>query len=195
MPRIFALVLALGCADPAAMIMIADAGVDRHTGAGDGRPVSCVWEGARRHADQGGAHVTDNASVAYNSNPPSSGPHCGTWLAYRVYAPGSPAPRCNWLHNLEHGAVVLVYRCPSGCPEIVAELEKAISEVSARCQPKPVILTPDDELDTTVAAAAWGATWRSSCLDAAARASLVAFIQEHMGPAAGQAPERVLACL
>jgi hypothetical protein len=145
---------------------------------------------AQTHASDGSNHVASNAGVIYNSNPPSSGPHCAAWGRYAVYTPARPLPRCNYVHNLEHGAVVLLYRCAGGCPEIVKALEDvraATSDPDCRTLPR-VIVTADPDLDTTVAAAAWQATWKSDCLDETARESLRRFITDHLGTA-GVAPE------
>lgn len=156
----------------------------------------CLPEGEQTHPLLPAPHVTDIGAVMYNSNPPSSGPHCGQWGNYGVYTASRPLPRCNWIHNLEHGAVVLLYNCPTGCPAIVAALSRVVTEarVSASCPMKPIIITPDPALDVTVAAAAWGYTWRSSCLDQAAIADLVRFVTTYSGPDGGKAPERLLAC-
>ena len=40
-------------------------------------------------------------------NPPLGGDHCATWLSCRVF--DTPQPKCNWVHNLEHGFIVAWY--------------------------------------------------------------------------------------
>ena len=40
--------------------------------------------------------------------------------------------------------------------------------------PERVVLTPDPELDTPIAAAAWGTTYTATCIDVASLASFVA---------------------
>lgn len=142
------------------------------------------------HDSLGGAHVASNEGVVYNSNPPSSGPHCGVWGRYDVYGQAKPLPRCNYIHNLEHGAVVLLYKCDGACPEIVAALSGVRDQiVDAQCTvTKRVILTPDPDLDTLVAAVAWRNTWKSDCVNQDALTSLAAFITDNLG-GAGLAPE------
>lgn len=142
------------------------------------------------HASQGGAHVLTNDGVTYNSNPPSSGPHCGALGRYAVFGQSKPLPRCNYLHNLEHGAVVLLYKCDGECPEIVAALTSVRDQiVDSECTfTKRVILTPDPDLNTLVAAAAWTTTWTSDCVNDDALASLTTFINANLG-GAGVAPE------
>lgn len=115
------------------------------------------------------AHATP---YVYNSNPPSSGNHSPVWAAYKTFA--KPVPRENYVHNLEHGAIVFVYKCdePSGCPDVVASLEAVVASLPSDplCQaPERVraVVTPDPLLDVPVAAAAWGKVYKASCVDAA----------------------------
>src|SRR5687768_148624 len=148
------------------------------------RPVgmgACGVE-VQQHASQGGAHTT-SAAVAmttYNSNPPSSGPHCGTTVTYGVAS--APVDRCNWLHNLEHGAIVLLYNCPEGCADLVTQLTDLLRDAprDPDCNRLRVIVTPYPMLSTRVAAAAWRRTWTANCLDEAARASLLKFIGDNL---------------
>jgi hypothetical protein len=133
---------------------------------------------------------------AYNSSPPSSGSHCAAWGRYGTYTDASPLPACNFVHNLEHGAVVVLYNCPAGCDEVVAALEEAIDAAGPDpdCAPsggKRVVLTPYADMDAKVAASAWGFTFTADCLDDAASSALTAFIQDHWG-SRGQAPEATI---
>src|SRR5262249_21967706 len=139
-----------GCGDDAKNDVTAgDAAV-----AGDaGEPGSggtCPPEGERSYPLLDAPHVTDIASIHYNSSPPSSGPAGPQWLRPGVYP--QPQPRCNWIHNLEHGYVVLLYNCPTGCPDIVDKLTAVIPNVvDPDCSPRRVLLTPDPLLDVKVA--------------------------------------------
>jgi hypothetical protein len=127
-------------------------------------------------------HHEQGKALEWNSNPPATGPHYNVWAPWaRAY--DQPVPRGNWVHNLEHGGVVLLYRCPCGCPEVVERLTQLGRSLpqDSRCMP-PInarwLVTPDPLLpeDTLVAAAAWGFTYRANCVD---EASLRAFINEH----------------
>ena len=59
------------------------------------------------HPSQGGMHVTPGTPITWSSNPPSSGQHYGTWVnwakAYTI-----PIQRGYYVHNEEHGGVVLL---------------------------------------------------------------------------------------
>src|SRR5688572_29372004 len=55
------------------------------------------------------SHVPECSPVSYPTNPPASGDHYGTWAGYGAYA--APLARGFWVHNLEHGSVVVTYKC------------------------------------------------------------------------------------
>lgn len=67
-------------------------------------------------------HVTD--PIDYPDPPPTSGNHNPCWVAFGEYDHEIADER--WVHNLEHGGVVFLYHCPSGCAAEVAELEALI---------------------------------------------------------------------
>ena len=67
-------------------------------------------------------HVPEGTQITWKSRPPSSGPHYPVWSQkYGVLEEGL-APGY-WVHNLEHGAVAVLYNCPDGCPDIVQQLK------------------------------------------------------------------------
>jgi hypothetical protein len=129
-------------------------------------------------------HLEYCTEIAYATNPPSGGDHWGTWAAFKEYS--SPIPREVYVHDMEHGAVVLAYRCATACPEVVEMLREVVAEATSDplCVQQPggyaarLIITPDPELDTPVAAAAWGATYTATCLD---KVSLAKFVAEVYG--------------
>ncbi|MCE9571749.1 MAG: DUF3105 domain-containing protein [Deltaproteobacteria bacterium] len=136
-----------------------------------------------------GTHVPVCSGVTYPTNPPTSGAHYPVWAKYQAYS--APVSRPFWVHDLEHGAVVVSYNCPAGCDAEVAAL---IAYLDARpadplCT-APVrnrfVVTPDPLLDTTFAASAWGFALRSTCFDLPA---LGAFIDAHYA----HAPENLCA--
>lgn len=125
-------------------------------------------------------HVPLCTKVEYSTNPPSGGNHWAEWAAFKEYS--SPVPREMYVHDMEHGAVVLAYRCDDGCPEIVEALRQVRDGVTAdpKClqypggPPARIVITPDPELDTPVAAGAWGATYTATCIDKSSLASFIA---------------------
>lgn len=129
-------------------------------------------------------HVATCTPVKYETNPPAGGNHWGVWAAFKKYT--LTVPREMYVHDMEHGAVVLSYRCDTDCPEVVAALGKVFDEaagdplcVSAGSGPKArLVLTPDPNLQTPIAASAWGATYTATCLDTT---SLAEFVSANYG--------------
>src|SRR5579863_2467829 len=78
-----------------------------------------------QHPIEGATHVAVCSPVTYATKPPSSGNHYPIWAAYQTYA--SAIPEGFWVHDLEHGAVVVSYNCPSGCADQVADAQAWIS--------------------------------------------------------------------
>ena len=82
-------------------------------------------------------HVAPPTKVTYEHNPPTSGCH------YSLSSP-NPAPIPagvytqhidpeHWVHNLEHGYIVVVYNCPQGC----ASDFQALRTWAAKQKPDP----------------------------------------------------------
>jgi hypothetical protein len=120
------------------------------------------------------SHVPQDSTVIWNSNPPSSGPHYPTHVDWATTYPVE-VPRGNYLHNEEHGGVVLIYNCPGGgCQSVVDGLTAIGTGLpqDPKCTPYAGVnakwLVTGDHLlpdGVQVAAAAWGWTYTASCLD------------------------------
>jgi len=121
------------------------------------------------HPDEGATHVACTQPVQYGTNPPSSGNHYSCWAAYQTYT--TPIPWGNLVHSLEHGAIVMVYNCPAGCPADVAAMQAFIDSLplDANCGAylgkNRLILMPDPSLDVRFAATAWDWTLKANCFD------------------------------
>jgi hypothetical protein len=129
------------------------------------------------------SHVATCTSLTYATNPPSGGDHWAIWAAFREYT--RPVPHEMLVHDLEHGAIVLLYRCADGCPDVVAALDSVFkSQADPLClgipggPPARMVLAPDPALETPIAAAAWGATYTATCID---KDSLQKFVNDHYG--------------
>ncbi len=60
--------------------------------------------------DDGRYHLPFCTPITYNHDPPASGPH---WPWPAPWGPHHEVvPREWWVHNLEHGGIVLLYNCP-----------------------------------------------------------------------------------
>ncbi len=68
--------------------------------------------------DQGNQHVQTGDKVQYATCPPASGKHINQVgfgpIQPKVYGPNDPAIPNGWVHNLEHGGLVLLYSCDKG---------------------------------------------------------------------------------
>ena len=95
-----------------------------------------------------------------------------------------PVEREYYVHNLEHGAIVLAYKCDPGsldCASILEGFQKVIAGVppdplctsTTRSVAARLVVTPDPALDVPVAVMAWGASLKASCVDVDAVAAFV----------------------
>ncbi len=116
-------------------------------------------------------HVPLCTDVEYATNPPSGGDHWPMWAAYTTYE--VPVPREMYVHNMEHGTVVLLHNCEGDCSDVLSAFAKARDELAGdpKCLQIPdgpkerVVTTPDPDLDVPLAAAAWGSTYKATCID------------------------------
>jgi hypothetical protein len=131
----------------------------------------------QEHPIEGFVHVAVCSDVTYGTKPPSSGNHYPIWAAYQTYT--TPVPEGFYVHNLEHGTIVLTYNCAlneAGCTSDVAAAQAMLDALPAdpdcAAQGSPVrrrsLMTPDPKLDVPFAASAWGWTLRAKCFDAVA---------------------------
>jgi hypothetical protein len=118
---------------------------------------------------QGGAgHIGPCTTIAYATNPPSSGVHYNTWAAFAIY--DRPVARGYWVHSLEHGAIAFLHNCRN-CEDEIEAAATVISELPedpacvGQAAARRVLMTPDPLLDVPWAAAAWGVTLRANCFE------------------------------
>ena len=103
--------------------------------------------------DMGRDHVTTGTSVKYLYCPPASGAHYSATgqgpIEARVYGPNDRAIPEGWVHNLEHGALVLLYKCPGdACSD---SGQAALQQLWASWPASPVCNIPPHELSPVVA--------------------------------------------
>ena len=87
--------------------------------------------------DQGNGHVQAGDKVTYPVCPPASGKHINKTgfgpLQPRVYGPDDQSLPNGWVHNLEHGGLVLLYSCDQGaCDEAGIEALRARRRPASR---------------------------------------------------------------
>ena len=71
---------------------------------------------------QGNIHIEqgETSPVAYNSTPPTSGPHYPNIVAWQVYE--EPFAYEQLIHNLEDSGVLIYYQCAEPCPALFQQL-------------------------------------------------------------------------
>jgi hypothetical protein len=128
---------------------------------------------------EGGVHVDIGSTIEWGHEPPHSGDHFPTWETAGEHA--EVVERGYWVHNLEHGWIVLAYNCPAGCD---AELEQLRAVLAARPD-LDILMTEDPLLEgSKFAAISW--TWVHA-FDEPVMAELLCFVDQHYD----NAPESV----
>jgi len=124
-----------------------------------------------RFPDLGNEHIqsVSDPHVAYNSDPPTSGPHLPYIAPWGVHT--RPIPLELQVHNLEDGGVVVQYNCT--CPELVDKLRGIVGKYD-----KYVILAPYPGMKTRIALTAWTRLDRFDELD---EKRIVRFIDTYRG--------------
>ncbi|HET8760471.1 MAG TPA: DUF3105 domain-containing protein, partial [Nitrospiria bacterium] len=117
--------------------------------------------------------------AAYNSNPPTSGPHTPYLADWGVHkAPIAPETQ---VHNLEDGGVLIQYSCPTACPDLAAKLEALAGKYER------VVIAPYPLMTQRIALTAWE---RIDLLTDYDEARVTAFVDAYIGkdhhPAGGE---------
>jgi hypothetical protein len=126
--------------------------------AGDGLP-------GRAAPDEGAKHTDIGTLIPYKNSPPSSGTHFPQWLKYGVYA--QPIPPGYWIHNLEHGAVVVLFKCDTNCQDIGAQVLKVYQTMRpSKYGEVKMIGIPYNDMPRNFTVVAWGRVDDFDTLDA-----------------------------
>lgn len=106
---------------------------------------------------------------------PASGNHWGAWAKWNT-AYGEPVKRPFILHNLEHGGIVLSYKCDSQSEssECTDAAQKLVDLANQFGQGR-ILITPDPTQPSMFAIRAWRWGYSSDCLDDGA----LQFIEDH----------------
>jgi len=117
--------------------------------------------------DQGNQHVGVGDKVTYPICPPASGKHINQPprgpIPPRFYGPNDDAGPNGWVHNLEHGGLVLLYSCDKGaCDQATQDQLKALVTTfpaSPVCQIPAGVISPVvahfEQMPTKFAALVW----------------------------------------
>jgi hypothetical protein len=135
--------------------------------------------------NEGWAHVAEGSATNYQHNPPASGPHYPVWLRYQEY--GAAQARGYWVHNLEHGAVVFLYR-PDAPAASVSALRDTFRTLpnDPQCGHPRALMTPDPAMPRPVAVVAADWILEGETLPAQ---TILDFVSQHRN----RAPENICA--
>jgi hypothetical protein len=140
--------------------------------------------------DMGRHHVSTGEKITYTYCPPASGTHDNASgagpIAPRLYGPNDSALPDGWVHNLEHGAMVIVYRGRDGDPGTTADGQAALKALYDQFPPSPVcgiargtsqgpVIARFDQMATPYAAILWDRVLPLQTLDTA---QILAFWQQ-----------------
>jgi len=145
-------------------------------------------------ADEGTAsHVPVSQALSYKFYPPTSGPHYGQpdapvpWQT--IGTSSAPLVEGQFVHNLEHGGIAILYNCPSGsdCTTLKNQLENYVQNL-APLEPTygevKIVITPYAQgMTKKVALVAWHYV---QFLDGYDQAAITQFYESHVdkGPEA-----------
>jgi hypothetical protein len=145
--------------------------------------------------DEGRNHVDPSTSPTYKSYPPASGPHFSAagiapvpWQT--IATATSPLVEGQYIHNLEHGGIAILYNCPTGsdCTTLQNALEnyvKNLAPVEPTYNEVKVVLSPYGKgMQKRVALVAWDYI---QFLDGYDQNAITRFYENHVN----QGPEQI----
>ena len=134
-------------------------------GGGADRPADSAVASAARAAgctyktfpEEGNAHVAEpRRKTDYKTNPPTSGDHNPTPAQDGLYASGNEPAIENWVHTLEHGRILLMYK-PGTPPPAVTALDGLFKEpvLDSGDSYHMVLMRNNTQMPFQTAAVAW----------------------------------------
>jgi hypothetical protein len=138
----------------------------------------------QQQKDMGNSHIQPGSVQRYTYCPPASGNHYGTSprgpITARYYPPDDGTEPQGWIHNMEHGALIVLYNCSGGCPDDAA-LQK-LKTLATSFPASPIcklpagrigpVITRFDDMKSKFAALVWD---RVLMLDSADTDQILAF--------------------
>ena len=109
----------------------------------------------REVPSEGAAHVAQGTVIEYRNYPPSSGPHYPAPYNWGLYT--EEVPEGHFVHNLEHGGVVILYKCDESC----VGMERSLADLYQILPPSrfgnvKLLTSPYSKLQNAITALAWG---------------------------------------
>lgn len=140
--------------------------------------------------DMGRRHLAVGEKVTYTYCPPASGSHDNAAgagpIQPRLYGPNDSAIPEGWIHNLEHGAMVILYRGHDGDPGITSAVQQELRTLFDSFPNSPVcgiargtsqgpVIARFDQMATPYTAIVWDRVLPLQTLDTA---QILAFWQQ-----------------
>jgi hypothetical protein len=129
-------------------------------------------------SDMGRNHIVAPANQRYAACPPASGPHYAGAdgpIAARYYSPDDATLPQGWIHNLEHGGMIILYSCDKGACD--AATQQALQDLFKSFPASPIcakpkgsigpVITRFEEMKKPIAALLWGRVLFQDKLDTA----------------------------
>jgi len=126
-------------------------------------------------ADEGSDHVAVGSQIRYKADPPASGPH------YPFPAPAGVFPNGLqtgfWVHNLEHGYIVVLYRSPVS-PARIGQFDGMLRDFpKSKFGNVKLVFVPYAGMPARFTFLSWDWRYETNTFD---RATLLRFYKDHV---------------
>jgi hypothetical protein len=150
--------------------------------------------------DLGNDHINPGTQGVYRFCPPTSGPHNNLQnvgpIRRNFYEPATAQRPGGFVHNLEHGYVVMLYRCgQGGCPSAdeLAAMRRVYEQtpIANRCNtPNKILVARFDDMTTRFAYLVWDRALLTDTFDEAQARTFAEQWQDKTGPEAPASCDR-----
>lgn len=96
--------------------------------------------------------------IDYAVTPPAGGPHNPCWATWGEHP--EPVPDDNFVHNLEHGGMVILHDCEGGCIPDFQALDNFVAGT-----PDWLLVTPYEGAGAPFTGLTWGKRLTTSCFE------------------------------
>lgn len=132
--------------------------------------------GVEQFPSEGAEHVPRGTEIAYETMPPTSGPHYDQTASAGFYSERPPLGEL--VHSLEHGAVIIYYDSAELNPEAQESLERFADTHTGTWQSVIVVPTPVEDPAAPFVLTAWR---HKLSLESYDRDVVQAFLAEYLG--------------
>jgi Protein of unknown function (DUF3105) len=163
----------------AVVVMLVRNAAGSSAGPGPGLP-GTYYDDPKTRSGQLYTHIPNTQPITADPAghyPPVFGDHYDTWRPPGVY--DSAVPEGNFVHDLEHGSIVILYNCPSGCPDMVNQFKGLLTSLprSQQFNEVKLVVSPNSKIQHQIALLAWD---YEQDLDTYDEATIRAFYSAHL---------------